>query len=81
MFSLIRFVKPRMLVLNSGAAALAFAVAVEVSQLYHAPWIDSIRGTRLGSLILGSTFNWPDIPAYAVGILVGVLIDRPWRTE
>ena len=48
--------------------SLGFAWAVEFSQLYHAPWIDSIRATRIGSLILGSTFNAPDLLAYGVGI-------------
>jgi hypothetical protein len=56
--------------------SLGFAWAVEFSQLYHAPWIDAIRAVRLGHLVLGSTFNWPDLPAYAVGVLIGALIDR-----
>jgi hypothetical protein len=75
-FVLIRFLRPRSNVMLSAVGAFAFAVAVEVSQLYPAPWIETIRGFRLGSLILGNTFNWPDIPAYAAGILVGSLIDR-----
>ena len=36
--------------------ALAFSVAVELSQLYHARWIDSIRHTTIGGLILGFGF-------------------------
>lgn len=61
--------------LRLAAAALAFAWAVEFSQLYHAPWIDSIRSTRPGALVLGSTFNWPDLPAYVFGIALGVLAE------
>jgi hypothetical protein len=34
------------------AGAVAFAYAVEISQLYHAPWIDAIRATRPGALVL-----------------------------
>ena len=79
-FFLIRFIQPRASVVLSALVAFAFSVSIEASQLYHAPWIDLIRGTRLGSLILGSTFNWPDIPAYAVGIALGALIDRVWRS-
>jgi hypothetical protein len=56
--------------------SLGFAWAVEFSQLYHAPWIDSIRAVRLGHLVLGSTFNWPDLPAYAVGIAIGAVVDE-----
>lgn len=79
-FVLIRFCRPRMKIVNSAGIAFGIAVAVEFSQLYHSPWIDTIRGFRLGAFVLGSTFNWPDIPAYAVGILVGAVIDRLWRT-
>ncbi len=57
--------------------ALAFSWGVEFSQLYHAPWIDAIRATIPGRLVLGSTFHWPDLPAYAVGIALGVLVE--WR--
>ena len=52
--------------------ALCFSWAVEFSQLYHAPWIDMIRGTLPGRLILGATFNWPDLPAYTLGVAMGV---------
>lgn len=52
-------------------AALGFAWAIEFSQIYDSPWIDQLRATRLGALILGSTFNWPDLLAYAVGITMG----------
>lgn len=55
--------------------ALAFCFAVEFSQLYHAPWIESIRNTRLGALALGSTFNAPDLVAYAAGVALGFLIE------
>ena len=56
--------------------ALGFAWAIEFSQMYHAEWIDRIRSMRIGALILGSTFNWPDLLAYAIGISVGALFDR-----
>src|ERR1700757_5010624 len=34
----------------------ALGVADEVSQLYHAPWIDAIRNTPVGGAMLGRTF-------------------------
>lgn len=43
--------------------ALCGAWAVEFSQLYHAPWLDTIRMTTPGRLVLGSTFNGPDLAA------------------
>jgi hypothetical protein len=48
--------------------AMSFSTIIEVSQLYHAPWIDSIRRTTLGGLVLGFGFLWSDIACYAVGI-------------
>jgi hypothetical protein len=63
--------------------AMAFSVAVELSQLYHAPWIDSIRQTTVGGLILGFGFVWSDLPCYAAGVVIGagseVLIRRLGR--
>jgi hypothetical protein len=56
--------------------AMSLSVAVEVNQLYHAPWIDSIRRTTLGGLILGYDFVWSDLACYAVGVGLGVLIER-----
>jgi len=56
--------------------AMAFSVAIEFSQLYHAPWIDSIRQTTLGGLILGFGFLWRDLICYAVGVGLGLAIEN-----
>lgn len=56
--------------------ALGFAWAVEFLQLYHAPWIDGIRSTRLGHLVLGAVFNAPDLLAYLTGIALGAFAER-----
>jgi hypothetical protein len=56
--------------------SLIFCFLVEISQLYHAPWIDSIRKTTLGGLVLGYGFLWSDIRAYCVGVLIGFIIDK-----
>src|SRR5271165_1351096 len=66
---------PRVSTRTIAMLALAFSVAVELSQLYHAPWIDSIRHTTLGGLILGFGFLWSDLACYAVGVVLGVLVD------
>ena len=59
--------------LTAGAIALAFAV--ELSQLYHAPWINSIRSTRIGALLLGSDFLRSDLVCYMVGAGLAAGID------
>ena len=49
-------------------------VADELLQLYHAPWIESVRQTRIGGLALGFGFLWSDILCYAVGTLIAYLL-------
>ncbi len=70
------FVFPRSTTLRLFLAALGFAWGIEFLQLYHAPWIDGLRSTLPGRIILGSTFNAPDLLAYAVGVVLGVLLER-----
>ncbi len=55
--------------------ALAFCYGIEMSQLYHAPWIDALRQTKIGALVLGFQFLWSDLLAYLVGIASGFAID------
>jgi hypothetical protein len=57
------------------AISLALAFLVEISQLFHAPWIDSIRLTTLGGLVLGFGFLWTDFVFYSVGIAAGSLTE------
>ncbi len=46
-----------------------------MSQLYHAEWIDSIRATTLGGLVLGYGFLWSDLVAYTIGVGIGFLFE------
>jgi hypothetical protein len=55
--------------------ALVFSLFIELSQLYHAPWIDTIRRTTLGGLVLGFGFLWSDLACYCVGVGLGVVIE------
>lgn len=55
--------------------SIALAFLVEISQLYHAPWIDSIRQTTLGGLVLGFGFLWTDLVCYTVGIAFGAAME------
>jgi len=57
-------------------AALMISIAVECSQLCHAPWIEAIRKTTLGGLVIGWGFAWGDLVAYASGIVGCVLLER-----
>jgi len=67
LFLVVSFVLAGRPLLQRCGISLALAFAVEVSQLYHAPWIDSIRSTTLGGLVLGFGFLWTDLVCYLVG--------------
>ena len=67
---------PRTRMSRRAAIALATAYLVEVSQLYHAPWINSLRHTPLGGLVLGFGFLWSDLACYTAGIALGVVLEK-----
>jgi hypothetical protein len=61
--------------------ALAFSWAIEASQLYQAPWINSVRATTLGGLVLGFGFLWSDLICYTAGVALAVGIDLVLRRK
>lgn len=67
----LRFLAPHMKIYKTMAFALLFSFGIEISQLYQAPWINHIRETTLGALVLGRGFLWSDLICYAVGIALG----------
>lgn len=53
--------------------SLFFCYVIEFLQFYHAPWIDSIRNTTIGGLILGFDFAWTDLVCYTIGVVLAYL--------
>ena len=80
-FLLIAFAMPRWRSAVVAALALLVSSSVEFSQLYQAPWINSIRASTLGHLVLGSTFNWHDLTAYTFGVVVGYLAEAVYASQ
>ncbi|RSK49065.1 DUF2809 domain-containing protein [Hymenobacter rigui] len=72
---LVGLLRPRWSSWRTGAVALCFAVVIEISQLWHPAWLQAIRATTLGALVLGHGFLWSDLLCYAVGVLAGVLLE------
>jgi hypothetical protein len=70
---------PQARVRSRAAAALAVCYLVEVSQLYHAPWIDALRHTRIGGLVLGFSFLWSDLVCYTCGVGCGAILEHVSR--
>lgn len=71
----VRFLFPSTPILKVAAGALLFSYGIEISQLYQADWINAIRNTTIGALILGHGFLWSDMICYTVGVLLSTVAD------
>lgn len=78
-FLIVDFIFNNKSILFNISIAIIFSYGIEISQLYHAPWIDSIRNTTLGGLILGFGFLWSDLICYTIGVLIGGIIESIFK--
>jgi len=74
-FWILALIRPGGGTLRLGLAALAIAFTVELSQLHQAPWIEAMRQSRLGALVLGRGFLWSDLACYALGVGLAMGVD------
>ena len=70
---------PRLSFQWAGLLAGTVATGVELFKLIHTPWLDALRLTLPGILLLGRIFSWWDILAYWAAIGVGALVDARIR--
>ncbi|MED0989666.1 DUF2809 domain-containing protein [Bacillus nitratireducens] len=75
------FLFPKIEMKKLAFISLIFCYGIEISQLYHAEWIDSIRATTLGGLVLGYGFLWSDLVAYTIGVGVGLFCEYILRKK
>jgi len=47
--------------------------ALEVLQLWHPKFLETIRSYFIGAALIGTTFSWWDFPHYAIGCYLGWL--------
>lgn len=82
-YFLFRFIFIRKSIKSIVIYSLLFSYAIEFSQLYTAPWVERLRQTLFGKLVLGSVFCWGDLLSYTAGIAIAVGIDflilRKWN--
>jgi Protein of unknown function (DUF2809) len=71
----IRFLLPKAPLKTSVLYTFIFTYCIEISQLYQADWINAIRHTKLGGLVLGFGFLWSDLLMYTIGISLAFLLD------
>ncbi len=67
--------RPRAAPWRAAAWAAFVALTVELSQLWHTPWLDALRTTTLGALMLGQGFLWSDLLCYALGVVLAFGVD------
>lgn len=67
-------ISPQWKIQYQAIASLTVSYTIELSQLYQAPWINGMRTTAIGALVLGFGFRMSDLIAYAIGISSGALL-------
>lgn len=72
----VRALLVRMSILQTFLLSLGFCFAIECSQLYQAAWINGIRSTLFGGLILGRGFLYVDLVRYSAGTIGAYVLDR-----
>ena len=73
-----RFLQPSKPLIFALIAALVFCYAIEISQLNQSDWLNQLRSTTLGGLILGFGFLWSDFVMYTLGICGTAFVDNWW---
>lgn len=75
-FFIVRFVFIHKKTAFVSLLSLCICFAIESSQLYQADWINAIRNTLPGRLVLGQGFLWTDLIAYTAGVLLATCFER-----
>jgi hypothetical protein len=74
-FFLLGLLLPRLSTLRIAAIAGLFSIFIEFFKFFHAPALDAFRDTTAGGLIFGYGFSWSNLVCYAVGIVLGMLVE------
>jgi Protein of unknown function (DUF2809) len=72
----LRMLFPQFSLQKTALMAIIFTYSIEISQLYQADWLNALRHTTLGGLILGFGFLWSDLVMYFLGIFGMMWVDR-----
>lgn len=81
MYFIVRFVCLQRGKIFIAISSLTICFLIEFSQLYQADWINSVRRTLPGRLLLGQGFLWSDLLAYTLGVIAGLAMDTAFRKK
>lgn len=74
-YLIVRWIAPGRSLFASTGIALVIVLAIEVSQLYHLPWMDDLRRTLVGRWTLGNVFLWSDVVCCCIGVVIGLVCE------
>lgn len=76
MFFIVRviFIKSKIRVVF--LVSLILCMMIEVSQLYQVEWLNNLRRTIPGRLVLGQGFLWSDIICYTIGVIAATIFEK-----
>ncbi len=75
-YFIFRFLFIRKTLFINALITITWCFVIEFSQLYQSDWINAVRATTMGALILGSGFLWTDLVCYIIGVGLGFAIER-----
>ena len=58
------------------AAVFIVTCILETMQLWHPPFLEAARNTRIGVWLIGASFDWLDFPHYILGSGLGWITMR-----
>lgn len=76
LYCVLRALRPRAAPRTTAVVCYVIAVLDEASQAIHVPWLDAIRATWIGHMLLGRGFVWLDMVWYALGTALAWAIDE-----
>ncbi len=68
---LVVFIWPQISALWASLGVCIATCLLEFLQLWQPPFLQAIRATLIGRLVLGNTFQWSDFPYYFIGSFLG----------
>jgi glycopeptide antibiotics resistance protein len=77
----VAFFSPRMNLIKIAIGVFILSSAIEVLQLWQPPFLQAIRATWTGRVLLGNTFLWADFPPYGIGCFLGWLCLKGLRRK
>lgn len=66
-------------VLPAAISVLVFSYIIEILQYFTIVDRIGLQNSKLARIVIGSSFEWIDLVAYTVGILLVLLLEKKWQ--